>query len=100
MRLLFLGNAEECIGFSLCGAQTFEAGSEKEFEAEMSKLLDLDDAGVIIVADRFFESYSKTFSKKMRKRAVPAVVFVPSFDGRHASTDIKGYLSGVLGIRL
>ncbi|BBG66311.1 hypothetical protein NNO_1608 [Hydrogenimonas sp.] len=100
MRLFFLGNEDECLGFALAGAQTFAVGSEKEFTEKMEELLEREDAGVIIAADRFFGRYSERFSAKMQKRAVPAVVFVPSMDGRHIKTDIKGYLSGVLGIRL
>jgi len=100
VRLIFIGNEEECLGFALGGAETFRVDGESEFIERMEALLGEQDAGVIMVADRFFGRYSERFSKKMQKRAVPAVVFVPSFDGRHSETDIKGYLSGVLGIRL
>ncbi len=100
MKLLFLGNEDECLGFALAGVETCRIGNANQFDEKMEELLNLDNVGVIVVADRFFDRYFEKFSKSMQKRAVPAVVFVPSFDGRHATTDIKGYLSGVLGIRL
>ncbi|WP_456403242.1 V-type ATP synthase subunit F [Hydrogenimonas sp.] len=100
MRLFFLGNREECLGFALAGARSLQVESDEEFEANMQRLFEDEEAGVIIAADRFFETYSKRFSKRREKKAVPAVVFVPSIDGSHRETDIKGYISGVLGIRL
>ncbi len=100
MKLYFLGNREECLGFSLAGAESLETENDEAFEANMERVLGDEDAGVIIAADRFFDTYSRKFSKGREKRAVPAVVFVPSIDGSHRETDIKGYISGVLGIRL
>ncbi len=99
MRLLFLGNKEECVGFALAGAESVTVESEEAFARQMEKLLADSRSGLIIAADRFFECYEKRFSKEGKKRAVPAVVFVPSIEGRHLERDIKGYLSGVLGIR-
>ncbi|WP_200763071.1 V-type ATP synthase subunit F [Nitrosophilus alvini] len=100
MKLFFLGNKEECLGFSLAGAQSIQVRNEDDFVETMEKLLKEKDTGVIIAADRFFEVYSLKFSKKRKKKAVPAVVFVPSIEGKHIKRDIKGYISGVLGIRL
>jgi len=100
VKLIFIGSEEESLGFALAGAQTHIVSDKEGFTDKMEELLELEDAGVIIAADRYFEAYEEKFAKRMQKRAVPAVVFVPSIDGRHIKTDIKGYLSGVLGIRL
>jgi len=100
MKLLFLGNREECAGFSLAGARSVVIEETAEFAETMERLLDDPENGVIIVADRFFERYENLFGRRREKEAIPSVVFVPSIDGRHLRRTIKGYLSSVLGIRL
>ena len=100
MKLLFLGNREECLGFALGGAESVVVEDEEDFVEAMERVLSDRESGVIVVADRFFRSYEKHFSSRVRKRAIPAVVFVPSLEGKHLERDIKGYLSSVLGIRL
>ncbi len=100
MKLLFLGNREECLGFALAGAEGVVVEDDDAFAEQMQKLLSESESGLIIAADRFFECYEKRLSKTIQKRAIPAVVFVPSIEGRHLERDIKRYLSGVLGIRL
>ena len=100
MKLFFLGNPEECAGFSLAGAESIPVEEPSQFTDTMKRLLDNPESGVIIVADRFFGKYESTFSKRREKEAVPTVIFVPSIDGKHLQQTIKGYLSSVLGIRL
>jgi len=99
VKLLFLGNREECLGFALAGAEGIEIKDEETFSSTMERLLEDEENGLIIASDRFFEIYEKKFAKAVRKRAIPAIVFVPSIEGKYLERDIRGYLSGVLGIR-
>jgi V/A-type H+-transporting ATPase subunit F len=100
VKLLFLGNREECLGFALAGAESVVVEDDEAFAERMERILSDSESGLVIAADRFFGCYRERFSKEGKKRAVPAVMFVPSIEGKHLERDIKGYLSSVLGIRL
>ena len=100
MKLIFLGNKEECAGFSLAGAESIIATDNENFGVLMEKLLKDSEGGVVVASDRFASYFEKHISPQIKKRAIPTVVFVPSIEGRHMKKDIKGYISSVLGIRL
>ncbi|ACO04197.1 MAG TPA: hypothetical protein DEP48_09330 [Persephonella sp.] len=100
MRIFVLGNQDEIVGFSLAGVDTLEVSDEKDFIEKMDSLLSSDDVGIIAVVDRYFDTFQDNFSERVRKKAVPSVVFIPSIDGIHIKKDLKGFLAGVLGIRL
>jgi len=100
MKLVVVGNARECLGFSLAGCEGVVVGDEGEFVMKMEKLLGEREVGVIALADRYASLFGERFAPQLRKRAVPAVVFIPSSDGKHHDMDLKEYLAGFLGIRL
>ena len=100
MKLVMVGNEEECLGFSLAGIEGVIVEDERRFIEEMQHLFDDKDVGVIAVADRYFSLFSERFSSVIQKRAVPAVVFIPSMDGTHHASSLKEYLASILGIRL
>ena len=100
MKLVMVGNEEECLGFSLAGIEGVIVEDERRFIEEMQHLFDDKDVGVIAVADRYFSLFSERFSSVLQKRAVPAVVFIPSMDGTHHASNLKEYLASILGIRL
>ena len=95
-----VGNEDECLGFSLAGVEGVIAEDEKTFIVQMQQLFDDSEVGVIAVSDRYFSLFSKRFSSEIAKRAVPAVVFIPSMDGTHHTSSLKEYLASILGIRL
>ena len=66
----------------------------------MQQLFTDQEIGVIAVVDRYFSLFSERFSSVIEKKAVPAVVFIPSMDGTYHKSSLKEYLASVLGIRL
>lgn len=100
MKLVVVGNEEECLGFSLAGVESVIIEEESRFVVEMQLLLEDKGVGVIAVADRYFSLFSERFSSTIEQRAVPAVVFIPSMDGIHHTSSLKEYLASILGIRL
>ncbi|ACM92496.1 ATP synthase (F/14-kDa) subunit [Nautilia profundicola AmH] len=97
MKIVLLGNKEECLGFSLCGIETVEVDN---FEENLQKVLKNKQTGLVIIADRYYEIFKQKFSNYTKKNALPAIVFIPSFEKTYMQESIKGYLSNVLGIRL
>lgn len=95
-----VGNEDECLGFSLAGVESVIVEDERKFIEEMQQLFDDSEVGVIAVVDRYFSLFSERFSSVIEKRAVPAVVFIPSIDGTHHTSSLKEYLASILGIRL
>lgn len=100
MKLVMVGNEEECLGFSLAGVEGVIVEDERQFIEEIQHLFDDKEVGVIAVVDRYFSLFSERFSSVIKKRAVPAVVFIPSMDGIHHASSLKEYLASILGIRL
>jgi len=100
MKLVVVGNEEECLGFSLAGVKGVVVDDEVMFVDEMQQLFNDHDIGVIAVADRYFSVFAERFSTVTQKRSIPAVVFIPSIDGTHHESSLKEYLAGILGIRL
>ena len=100
MKLVIVGNEEECLGFSLAGIKGVIVSDEPLFIEEMHNLLQDPDIGVIAVVDRYFSVFAEHFSESRKKHAIPAVVFLPSMDGTHHKTSLKEYLANILGIRL
>lgn len=100
MKVTIVGNKDECLGFSLAGVEPYTIDNENEFISSMEKLLKDKETGLIIVVDRYFEMYSKHFTNEAKKRALPAIVFVPSIDKQYLKRDLKGFLANVLGIKL
>lgn len=100
MKIAVIGNEDECLGFSLAGALPRAVTDEDEFVATAEELIRNKEVGVVIVADRYFETYSKHFEKRTKKSALPAVVFVPSINKKYLQRDLKGFLANVLGIKL
>jgi V/A-type H+-transporting ATPase subunit F len=97
MKIVLLGGKEECLGFSLCGIETVEV---ENFEEDLQKVLKNKQTGLVIIADRYYETFKSKFANYTKKNALPAIVFIPSFEKTHMRENIKGYLSNVLGIRL
>jgi len=100
MRLVVVGNEEECLGFSLAGLDATVTEDDATFIEQMEGLLKEQDIGIIAVADRYFSLFSEHFSSVIEKQAIPAVVFIPSIDGIHHKSSLKEYLASTLGIRL
>ena len=100
MKLVVVGKKEECLGFALAGADTLEIEEDEAFVPRMRKLFDDADVGVIAVSERYFDRVSEHFSKRLQKNAIPSVVFIPSIAHEATSRDLKGFLGGILGIKL
>ena len=100
MKLVIVGNEDECLGFSLAGVESVVVSDELVFIQEMKELLSNSEIGVIAVVDRYFSVFSENFSSVIKKKAIPAVVFIPSIDGIHHERSLKEYLASILGIRL
>ncbi len=100
MKLVIVGNEEECLGFSLAGIEGIVAEDNAMFLEKMHALFGDRDVGVIAIADRYFSLFAKHFNSMIEKRALPAIVFVPSIDGNHHESSLKEYLATILGIRL
>ncbi|WP_415406166.1 V-type ATP synthase subunit F [Sulfurovum sp. CS9] len=100
MKLVIVGNEEECLGFSLAGVEGVIVEDDSMFVEQMQQLFSDHEIGVIAIADRYFSIFSERFSPVIEKRAVPAVVFIPSMDGTHHKSSLKEYLASILGIRL
>ena len=100
MKLVIVGNEEECLGFSLAGVEGVVVEDDSMFVEQMQQLFSDHEVGVIAITDRYFSVFSERFSPVIEKRAVPAVVFIPSMDGTHHKSSLKEYLASILGIRL
>jgi len=100
VKLVVVGNEDECLGFSLAGVEGIVVSDESIFIEQMKQLLENPEIGVIAVVDRYFSVFSENFSSVIKKQAIPAVVFIPSIDGTHHETSLKEYLASILGIRL
>ena len=100
MKLIIVGNEEECLGFSLAGVEGVVVDDDMMFVEKMKHLLDHQEIGVIAIVDRYFTLFSEHFNSVIEKRAIPAVVFIPSIDGIHHQSSLKEYLASILGIRL
>lgn len=100
MKIIIVGNKDECLGFSLAGVQSEVIDDEKEFIATIKKLLADTSIGLIVIVDRYFELYSNYFSNTPKKSVLPSIVFIPSIDKRYLKRDLKGFLANVLGIKL
>ena len=100
MKLVVVGKKEECLGFALAGADTLELEEDEAFVPEMQKLFEETDIGVIAVTERYFEHVSEHFSKRLQQNAIPSVVFIPSIGKETVARDLKGFLGGILGIKL
>ena len=98
--MVIVGSEEECLGFSLAGVEGVIAEDDSMFVEQMQQLFSDHDIGVIAIVDRYFSIFSERFSSVIEKRAVPAVVFIPSMDGTHHKSSLKEYLASILGIRL
>ncbi len=98
MDIVFVGNKHECTGFSLSGIKTVKVEDKKEFIEKIDKLLTEKNIGVIVISDRFFNIFERVFSEKIKKRAIPSVIFVPSIDGIHMERSLKEFIKNVLGI--
>ena len=98
MKIVFVGNGDECLGFSLVGLETAEVNSEKEFKERMKKLLNNSEVGILVIADRFAGTFVREFGETLKRKAKPAVVFVPSIDGVHYRKSLKEFLYRVLGV--
>ncbi len=99
MKIVFIGNFEETLGFKLAGIETYYVKDDKDFVHIIESFLNRKDIGIVIIADRFFEIFSHNFSEKIKKRAIPSFIFVPSIDGIHLKRSLKEYIANVLGIR-
>lgn len=100
MKLVIVGNEEECLGFSLAGVEGMIVENDSMFVEQMGHLFADNEVGVIAIVDRYFTLFSEHFSSVIEKRAIPAVVFIPSIDGIHHQSSLKEYLASILGIRL
>lgn len=100
MKLVIVGNEEECLGFSLAGVEGMIVENDSMFVEKMGHLFADNEVGVIAIVDRYFTLFSERFSSVIEKRAIPAVVFIPSIDGIHHQSSLKEYLASILGIRL
>ncbi|SNR61509.1 V-type ATP synthase subunit F [Desulfurobacterium atlanticum] len=100
MRMVFVGTDDECTGFGLAGVETVVVETEREFQQEMLKLLKEPSVAVIVVSEKFVDFFNKSLKEKLGKKALPAVVFVPSFEGVTSKQSLKEFLASVLGIRL
>lgn len=98
MKVVIVGNKDECLGFSLAGVEPKVVENKKDFITTIEHLYSDSEVGIIVVVDRYFEVYEKHFTKKTS--ALPAVVFVPSIDKTYLKRDLKGFLANVLGIKL
>ncbi len=100
MKIYMIGDEDETAGFSLIGIDAFQVKDGEDFVSVCRQVLDREDAGIIVITDRFFEIFRENFSDILGKKAVPAVVFIPSFDGVHLKRSIKEFVAGVIGIGL
>jgi len=98
MDIVFIGKKDECVGFGLTGIKTYEVKDESEFLKAVESFLNRKDTGIVIISDRFFDTFSKGFSEKIKKRAIPVFIFVPSIDGIHRKKILKEFVKNVLGI--
>ncbi len=98
MDIVFIGKKDECVGFSLTGIKTYEVKDEEDFLKTVESFLNRKDTGIVIISDRFFDTFSMSFSEKIKKRAIPVFIFVPSIDGVHMKRRLKEFVKNVLGI--
>ena len=97
MRIVVFGNEDEIVGFSLAGVDTVQV-DKKNFVQKFKEISDSEDIGIVVITDRFFDLFQENFYEKMRKKAVPAVIFIPSFDGIHMKKSLKEFVADVIGI--
>ncbi|SNZ09165.1 V/A-type H+-transporting ATPase subunit F [Persephonella hydrogeniphila] len=100
MRIVVTGNKDEITGFSLAGVDTVLIENDEDFKEKIDGIIHSEDTGVLVITDRYFELFEKHFSQKIKKKAIPAVIFIPSIDGIHMKKSLKEFVAGVIGIRI
>ncbi|OMH40748.1 V-type ATP synthase subunit F [Desulfurobacterium indicum] len=100
MRIIFVGTEDECVGFKLAGLETATAEDETAFKNVTSEILSDPEVAILVVSEKFADAFDKELKKKLGKKALPAVVFVPSIDGTTSKQSLKEFLASVLGVRL
>jgi len=97
VRVVFIGEERECAGFKLGGVEVVPVSGESDFKEKVEFLISDETVGILVVSDRYYDAFL-VFAERLKKRARPIVVFVPSFDGIHLKRDLKEFLYGILGI--
>ncbi|WP_022846485.1 MULTISPECIES: V-type ATP synthase subunit F [unclassified Desulfurobacterium] len=100
MKIVFVGTEDECTGFKLAGLETAVAEDEASFRTVASEIITNPEVAVLVVSERFADAFDRELKKKLGKKALPAVVFVPSIDGTTSKQSLKEFLASVLGVRL
>ncbi|WP_457567453.1 V-type ATP synthase subunit F [Desulfurobacterium sp.] len=100
MRIVFVGTDDECVGFKLAGLETAVAEDEASFKTVASEIIADPEVAVLVVSEKFADAFDRELKRKLGKKALPAVVFVPSMDGATSKQSLKEFLASVLGIRL
>jgi V/A-type H+-transporting ATPase subunit F len=100
MRIVVIGSKDECLGFKLAGCETVNVINESDVIKSIDRLLSESDVAVIGIVDRFYNLVVEKFRDRLKKRVIPSIVFIPSFDGVKLKRSLKGYVGDVLGIRL
>ncbi len=100
MRIIFVGTEDECTGFGLAGVETEAVETEKEFKNAIGKFIKDQTVAILIVSEKFADFFDNKLKGMLGKKSLPAVIFVPSFDGVSSKQSLKEFLASVLGIRL
>ncbi len=100
MRVVVIGSKDECLGFKLAGCETVNVVNEDDAVRNLDKLLSNNDVAVVGIVDRFYDLVLNRFKERLKERAIPSVVFIPSFSGVKLKRSLKEYVGDVLGIRL
>ena len=93
-KVLVIAPPQYLPGFQMAGVETVSPKAESEVETLVSKTLEDEGLGLVMVE----ESYEKVLSTRLRERAFdstsPVVIFIPL--GRTDAGSAEGYIAGII----
>lgn len=74
------------VGFELAGVSVLEAADGLEATRQLNRLLDNEDAGVVMIDESLYEALPDEMRRNLQRSAVPVVIPVPGPDWTREST--------------
>lgn len=97
MKICVLGKKEFVIGFQLCGIKDIFIIDENSFVEKFEECFNMQDAGVLIVEEKYFAGMPQYIKRKVEKALSPVVIPVSE---ESKSDDIKHLIKRCLGVEL
>lgn len=84
--LVVIASPGVSVGFELAGVSVLEAADGLEATRQLDRLLDNEDAGVVMIDEPLYEALPDEMRRNLQRSAVPVVIPVPGPDWTKEST--------------